>query len=78
MRDKNTFIIDQKQPYGVVNQSTPMGGQPTDLGFIKKSLGLETTITNHGFDSAPPSNAQSPMARMQAKGSGNPFDPVNK
>lgn len=66
-------LLDQKQPFGQVQNFTTMPGESTDPGYSSKSLGSATVHSNHGYVHGPGFGSQNQPAPKK-----DPFAPCGK
>lgn len=59
-------LLDQTQPFGMVLEHGPMGGQGAPHAMSSKPCGAETKVTCHGMDHGPSFGDKNPGARAAA------------
>lgn len=71
MRD---FLLDDRQPFGVVEEYKVMPGAPCDYGYSSKPLGANTVRTNNGATEVKSLSDRAPDALSYAhRNLGDPF-----
>ena len=75
MKDNRPFLVDQKQVFGEVRETTTaMNVMNGPAGIYNKSLGATQEVPNDGHDHAPSLSNKAPGARAKAcTNSNNPF-----